>query len=165
MFRINFMMQSEFILMTEGREQNRINLMTESKGLNILLEVNQGFYIPNKEEKMKLYSLSGINYKKYSRSVDCIKLKVDSFELIQSVEDFDFVEVKTTKDIKVKKLPYGVFFGFTQNEENLFRELTNYKLCIVHTLLKEFYCMDFDEYLNLIKNKRIQFQINFKTKS
>ena len=158
------MVKSELIGMNQGRGQNINNLRTETKGLNILLEVNQGFYIPNKEEKMKLYSICGIDYKKYSRSVDCIQLKVDSFNLIQSDKDFDFVEVKTTKDAKVKKLPYGVFFGFTQNEENLFKELPNYKLCIVHSILKEFYCLNFDEYSNLIQNKRIQFQINFKSK-
>lgn len=151
-------------MMASGREQNILNLRTEAKGLDILLNSNQGFYIPEKEEKMRLYSMCGIDFKKYSRAVDCIQMKVKSFDRIKSEEDFDFIEVKTTKDKKVKELPYGVFFGFTQNEENLFRELTNYKLCLVHTLLKEYYCLDFTEYSEMIQTKRVQYQINFKSK-
>jgi len=150
--------------MSLGREQNLSNLRTEKKGLDILLESNQGFYIPNKEEKIKLYDLCDIEYKKYSRSIDCIQIKVDSFNKIKSDLDFDFIEVKTTKDKKVTELPFGVFFGFTQNEENLFKSLKNYKLCIVHTLMRDFYSLKYDEYLNMIQTKRIQYQINFRTK-
>lgn len=148
----------------KGRKQNLSNLRTEKKGLDVLLNSNNGFYIPSKEEKMRLYELCDINYKKYSRSVDCIKLKVDSIELVKMKSDFEFIEVKTTSDRKVKQLPYGVFFGFTQNEENLFKSISNYKLCIVHTILREYYTMGFEEYEDLIQTKRIQYQINFKTK-
>jgi len=148
--------------MLKGRTQNISNLRTETKGLNILLEANRGFYIPSRDEKFKLYSICGIEFSKYSRSIDCIKLKVNSIDKIQTKEDFDFIEVKTTKDKKITNLPYGVFFGFTQNEETLFKNLSNYKLCIVHTELQEYYCMGFDEYLSLIQTKRVQFQINFK---
>lgn len=148
--------------MLVGRSQNISNLRTETKGLNILLEANCGFCIPSRDEKIKLYAICGIQYSKYSRSVDCIKLKVNSIDKIQTKEDFDLIEVKTTKDKKIRKLPYGVFFGFTQNEETLFKELSNYKLCIVHTELQEYYCMDFEEYVSLIQTKRVQFQINFK---
>lgn len=132
--------------------------------MDVLLNSNNGFYIPSKEEKMRLYELCDINYKKYSRSVDCIKLNVDSIELVKTKSDFEFIEVKTTSDQKVKQLPYGVFFGFTQNEENLFKTISNYKLCIVHTILREYYTMGFEEYEDLIQTKRIQYQINFKTK-
>ena len=150
--------------MTTGREQNISNLRTEKKGLNILLDSNQGFYIPNKEEKIKLYKMCGIEYKKFSRSIDCIKMNVSTFSSIRSEKDFEFIEVKTTKDKKVIELPYGVFFGFTENEESLLKKLANYKLCIVHTILNDFYCLDYKEYLYMIKTKRIQYQINFKPK-
>ena len=72
-------------------------------------------------------------------------------------------EVKTTKAKNVKTLPYGAFFGFTQNEEDLFKSKDNYRLCIVHTGLKEFYSMGYEEYLSLIQNKRVQYQINFRS--
>ena len=150
--------------MEKGRKQNISNLRTEQKGLDILLESNNGFYIPNKEEKMKLYEICDIEYKKYSRSIDCIQLKVDLFSQISTDDDFDFIEVKTTKDEKVSELPFGVFFGFTQNEESLFKKLKNYKLCIVHTILREYYNLNYDEYISLIQTKRVQYQINFRKK-
>ena len=72
--------------------------------------------------------------------------------------------MKTTKAKNVTELPYGVFFGFTQNEEDLFRTQPNYRLCIVHTVLEEFCLIDFSQYESMIQNKRIQYQINFKRK-
>lgn len=147
-----------------GRKQNISNLQTEKKGIDILLEANDGFYIPNKQEKILLYNLCGIDYSKYSRSVDCIQLNVRSFQEIKFKEDFFFIEVKTTRDKKVKELPYGVFFGFTKNEETLFKQISNYRLCIVHTALEKYYCMNYHEYSELIKVKRVQYQINFRSK-
>jgi hypothetical protein len=110
-----------------------------------------------------LYDLAGLDFKKYQRSVDCIKLSVPDFNDIKSTQDFQFIEVKTTKDIKVKKLPFNVFFGFTKNEEELFKSLDNYRLCIVHTILNKFHILNYEEYLNMIKIKRIQYQINFRS--
>ena len=57
-----------------------------------------------------------------------------------------------------------MFFGFTENEETLFKKLDNYKLCIFHTILKKHILLDYKEYESLIQNKRIQYQINFKSK-
>ena len=65
----------------------------------------------------------------------------------------------------MKELPYGVFFGFTKNEEDLFRTVDNYRLCIVHTLLKKHVLLDYHEYESLIQNKKIQYQVNFKSKN
>ena len=104
-----------------------------------------------------------IDYTKYSKSVDGIILRKKTVHEIKSFNDFYFVEIKTTKSKSVKKLPYGVFFGFTKNEEDLFRKLPNYKLCIVHVLLNEYCLISYDEYTSLIQNKRIQYQINFKS--
>ena len=42
--------------------------------------------------------------------------------------------------------------------------MKNYKLCIVHTLTKDFILLTFNEYESLIHNKRIQYQVNFKSK-
>jgi hypothetical protein len=147
-----------------GRKQNINNLQTEKKGIDILLEANNGFFVPHKNEKIFLYDLCGIDYTKYSRSVDCIQLKVRSFQKIKCPEDFFFIEVKTTRDKKVKQLPYGVFFGITENEEELFKRISNYRLCIVHTSIDQYYCMNYHEYSALIKTKRTQYQINFRPK-
>ena len=94
--------------------------------------------------------------------MDGVVMHVDSFDNITTKNDFDLVEIKTTSSKSVKKLPYGVFFGFTKNEEDLFKKLDNYKLCIVHTKLKDYVMLDYNEYESLIQNKRIQYQVNFK---
>ena len=146
-----------------GREQNHINLRTEKEGLSVLYDKVVGFHIPSKEEKRQLYGICGIEYKRFSRSIDGVVLNVESVSDVKSREDFLLIEVKTTKSKKVKKLPYGVFFGFTQNEEELFRTQPNYRLCIVHTELEEYCFLTFEEYQGLIQNKRIQYQINFKS--
>ena len=78
---------------------------------------------------------------------------------------FLLVEIKTTSSKTVKELPYNVFFGFTKNEEDLFRSVDNYRLCIVHTVLQEHILLKYDEYKSLIQNKRVQYQINFKSKN
>ena len=120
--------------------------------------------VPSSDERRLLYKMCDIDYKRYSRSVDGIVLFVDSVAKVRTTQDFQFIEVKTTRAKNVTELPYGVFFGFTQNEEYLFRTQPNYRLCIVHTVLEEFCLMDFNQYESLIQNKRIQYQINFKRK-
>ena len=115
--------------------------------------------LPSKEQRKHVYEICNIDYKKYSRSVDGIVLNVKSFDLIKSEKDFYFVEIKTTNSKNVKKLPYNVFFGFTKNEEDLFKKLDNYRLCIVHTGMREYKMISFEAYENLI-----QYQINFKGK-
>lgn len=147
-----------------ARKQNLKNLKTEKDGLGVLYEKLAGFIVPTAEERRQLYALCNIDYKRYSRSVDGVVLFVDSIDEVKSAEDFHFIEVKTTKAKNVTELPYGVFFGFTQNEEDLFKTQPNYRLCIVHTVLEEFCLIAFNQYESLIQNKRIQYQINFKSK-
>ena len=147
-----------------ARKQNLKNLKTEKDGLDVLRENLAGFVVPSSDERRLLYKMCDIDYKRYSRSVDGIVLFVDSVAKVRTTQDFQFIEVKTTRAKNVTELPYGVFFGFTQNEEYLFRTQPNYRLCIVHTVLEEFCLMDFNQYESLIQNKRIQYQINFKRK-
>ena len=148
-----------------NREQNIKNLKTEKEGIKVLKSLNSNFLVPTIEERKYIYKKFKIEYSKYSRSVDGIILNVDSIDKIKSLDDFLFVEIKTTKSKSVKELPFGVFFGFTKNEEDLFESLKNYRLCIVHVILQKYYLLDHNEYLSLIQNKRIQYQINFKSKT
>ena len=124
-----------------ARQRNLDNLRTEKKGMDVLMSADAGFYIPTAEEKRKLYSLLGIEYKRYSRSVDCIQLLVPRIEDVTNQDDFNLIEVKTTRSSSVKELPFGVFFGITENEESLFRQVGNYRLCIIHIVLKSYYTM------------------------
>lgn len=116
-----------------ARKENLSNLKTEKEGIIVLRELMDGFIVPTKEQRQFLYKLCGIDYRKYSRSVDGIQLLVPDFGQVKSENDFLLIEIKTTKAKKVKTLPYGAFFGFTQNEEDLFKSKDNYRLCIVHT--------------------------------
>tara|TARA_B100000902_G_C26985891_1_gene752603 strand:+ start:35 stop:487 length:453 start_codon:yes stop_codon:yes gene_type:complete len=147
------------------RKQNIKNLNTEKEGIVILKTLVDGFMVPDKDQRLYLYNILDIEYKKYSRSIDGVIIHVSSFDNISSKEDFTLVEIKTTSSNSVKELPYGVFFGFTKNEEDLFRTIDNYRLCIVHTKLKKHILLTYKEYESLIQNKRIQYQINFKSKN
>ncbi len=141
---------------------NEQNLNTEKEGIKLLRRKEKNFFVPKPEERKFLYELSGIDYKKYSRSIDGVIRKTSNFKDIRSVKDFLYVEIKTTNAKSVKNLPYGVFFGLTKNEEDLFKNLENYRLCFVHIDLDEFALVDYHQYKDLIANKRIQYQIQFK---
>ncbi len=145
------------------REQNIKNLRTEKIGITILKSKVPNFLIPTKDERRYIYNKLNIDFKKYSRSIDGVILNVPTAFDVKSQKDCLLVEIKTTSSSNVKKLPYGVFFGFTKNEEDLFKDYSNYRLCIVHTELEEYVLLNYVEYLGLIQNKRVQYQINFKS--
>ena len=63
-----------------------------------------------------------------------------------------------------KNFHNGAFFGITKNEEDLFKAKTNYRLCIVHSTYRNYVLIKYEEYIDLIQNKRIQYQVNFKSK-
>ena len=151
--------------MSSPREQNKKNLKTEKKGIKILKSLLKGFVVPTIDEKKYLYNLLNIDYKTYYRSIDGVLLKNNkNINSIKSVEDFYLIEIKTTEKKSVKELPYNVFFGITKNEENLFKKFKNYRLCIVHVILKDYKLLTYEEYDSLVQNKRIQYQVNFKKK-
>lgn len=147
-----------------ARLKNIKNLNTEKEGIQILKKQIPNFRVPSTEERKHTYQLLDIDYKKYSRSVDGFILHVPSVNDIQSENDVTLVEIKTTKAKNITQLPYGVFFGITKNEEDLFRVKSNFRLCIVHSLTEEYVLIDFAEYQSLIQNKRVQYQVNFRSK-
>lgn len=146
------------------RERNIKNLKTEKEGVLILKKKISNFIIPTSDERKYIYKILDIDYRKYSRSVDGIILNVSNMNEIKSENDVTLVEIKTTKAKNIKKLPYGAFFGITQNEEDLFKARKNYRLCIVHSITEDYVLIDYDEYNSLIQNKRVQYQVNFKSK-
>lgn len=144
---------------------NKQNLKTEKLGIEILRTLENGFDVPTTEQRKRLYEILGIDHARYWRSIDGVIIKNSlSIDEIQKEEDFYLLEIKTTKAKNAKNLPYGVFFGLTENEESLFRTAANYRLCIVHTGIRRHCIIDFAEYEDLIQNKRTQFQIKFKSK-
>ena len=146
------------------RVQNLKNLTTEKEGIILLKSKIDNFIVPTKDERRHIYEQLGIDFQKYSRSVDGIVLNVPSAFDVKTVDDCLLIEIKTTKAKNVKVLPYNVFFGFTKNEEDLFKTFNNYRLCIVHIGMKDYKFLNYQEYKSLIQNKRVQYQINFKSK-
>lgn len=146
-----------------ARERNLKNLLTEKHGISVLRRLVPNFYVPNTDERKYVYSKLGIDFKKYRKSIDGFILKVPSVYEVQSQDDLELVEIKTTAAKGIVELPYGVFFGITENEENLFKRMDNYKLCIVHTILEKYVMLNYEEYESLIQNKRVQYQVNFKS--
>tara|TARA_B100000795_G_scaffold250442_1_gene218628 strand:+ start:1553 stop:1759 length:207 start_codon:yes stop_codon:yes gene_type:complete len=65
--------------------------------------------VPSKEERIFTYKKLGIDYKKYSRSVDGIILNAKSISDINSKNDIDLIEIKTTK-AKIKKITLWYIF-------------------------------------------------------
>jgi len=144
------------------REQNKKNLKTEQKGINLLDNTFPNFLIPNKDQKVKILNIMGINRKRFIRTFDGLLLKVKKFEDIKSYHDFEFVEVKNT-DKSLKNFPSRFFFGFTLNEECLLRVFDNFSIIFVNVKTGEYtHFMKYDEYDSLISNKRTQYQIHFK---
>ena len=78
------------------RKQNIKNLNTEKGGITILRSLVDGFMVPNKDQRLYLYNILDVDYKKYSRSIDGVILHVPSFEKVSTKEDFTLVEIKTT---------------------------------------------------------------------
>ncbi len=52
------------------RQQNIQNLATEKDGIKLFRRKVVKFFVPSTEERKFLYEISGLDYKKYSRSVD-----------------------------------------------------------------------------------------------
>ena len=102
------------------REQNYKNLKTEKEGIQILRSLQPSFIVPSTNQKKKLYEILNIDYKKYFNSIDGVILNVNDLDDVKSSDDFLLVEIKTTRSKTVKELPFGVFFGFTKNEEYVY---------------------------------------------
>lgn len=144
-----------------AKPDNKKNLISETEGLDYLKEADKALITPTLVQKKILLSLVNLP-NIYSRSFDLVKLKVSSFEEVRSSRDFLLVEVKVTKKY-LANFPKGFFFGMTQNEDNLLKELEGiFVMCLVsvnETLSSHVY-LNHSGLQGLIKNKRIQYQIN-----
>ena len=142
---------------------NERNLESESNGLHHLLNSDPLLIKPTLEEKRSLLEI--LEYpKKYTRSFDLVKLNVDDFSQVHSKKDFVLIEVKVTRT-KLPNFPKGFFFGMTENEENLLRDLEGFFLLCLISIHPESLDWRYFTYTDLqshIQTKRIQYQINLK---
>jgi hypothetical protein len=94
-------------------------------------------------------------------------MRTATFDEIQSAKDFDFLELKGTNKC-LPTMPQGFFFGMTENEEMLLKVFEEkYFLCLVcvHPKSRGFKLVGWDELKTLTQNKRVQYQINLKSKA
>ena len=80
-----------------ARERNLNNLKTEKEDIQMLRELIPNFFVPSKEKRIFIYQKLGIDYRKYSRSIDGIILNVKSISDINSKNDIDLIEIKPLK--------------------------------------------------------------------
>ena len=143
------------------------NNITEKEGIRHLVSDNKGFFEVDKNSKKKILSLLQLD-SKYSRAFDLIHIpnldnvKFDQNSIEAHLDDIILVELKTTKKY-LPQNPKGFFFGATENEFNFAEQLGDrFKFCFVslHKNSVSFSMLSLSELQGIIKNKRIQFQIN-----
>lgn len=143
------------------------NNVTEKEGINYLVEEQTGFFKIDKEMKKQLLDKVNIPYN-YLQSFDMVyipKLKGIKFEkdyIETHLDEILFIELKTTKKF-LPENPKGFFFGATENEFNFGKLLgERFRFCFVclNKNSPSYVMLTIQELEKIIKNKRIQFQIN-----
>ncbi|MBI2683202.1 MAG: hypothetical protein HYX26_08325 [Acidobacteriales bacterium] len=145
---------------------HKANADRQNRGAELLQTQLPGFYLPSKSEKKKLLEILGIS-KRFQQTFDAIRLNVPTFADVRNAKDFDLLEIKTT-DKHLPNLPQGFFFGMTENEEMLLKVFEGkYFLCLVcaHPKSLGYELVDWGQLETLTQNKRVQYQINLKSKS
>lgn len=143
------------------------NNTSEKEAIKYLVESDQNFINPDKESRKVIMDLLSID-KRYSRAFDLILIpghtNLEKIIELDSSSEIILVELKTTKK-KLLNNPRGFFFGATQNEFDLAEKYEDkFRFCFVtlHPESKGFKLLTLNELNDLIKIKRIQYQINLK---
>src|SRR5207302_1936420 len=105
--------------------------------------------------------------KRFISTFDGIRMNVSTFAEVENAKDFDLLEIKNTDDY-LPDLPHGFFFGLTENEEMLLKVFEDkYFLCLVclHDQSPGYELIGWTKLHNLIRLKRLQYQINLKAKA
>jgi hypothetical protein len=143
------------------------NNISEREAIQFLINSDKNFINPDKESRKLIMELLGIE-KKFSRAFDLILIpghtNLDTVIELNKASEITLVELKTTKK-KLLNNPYGFFFGATENEFNLAKKFEGkFKFCFVslHPDSKSYKLLSVQELNQIIKTKRIQYQINIK---
>ncbi len=141
------------------------NIKSEKEAIKYLLESDQNFLNPDRESRKLIMKLLHIE-KRYSRAFDLIKIpgytNLEEIVRLESAKDIMFIELKTTKKY-LSDIPRGFFFGATENEFNLAKQLKDqFQFCFVslHPDSLGYSLLTLVELEKIIKTKRIQYQIN-----
>lgn len=143
------------------------NNVTEKEGINFLIENYTGFFKIDLATKKELLDLLKIEHR-FLQAFDLIYVpemvgKVVDTGFIQIyLDDIILIELKTTKKY-LPDNPKGFFFGATENEFNFGKILgSRFRFCFVSLNEKgsSYAFLTLEELEGMIKNRRIQYQIN-----
>jgi hypothetical protein len=143
------------------------NNKTEDAAISYLRKADSSLMFPDADSRKAILQLLSLPLRFY-RTFDAVRFAgrdaaPSSLAGVGST-DIQLIELKTTRKY-LPQSPLGFFFGATENEFELARLLKEqYQFCFVslheksvgHTFLS------IEELNNLIHNKRIQYQIQFK---
>ena len=141
------------------------NNRTEKEATDYVVASDSRFWVPPSSARKHILSLMGLPAT-FARAFDLVwvpdPIGVEGELQVEDVDRISLVELKTTRKY-LPELPRGFFFGATENEFNLARELgSRYQFCFVclHPQSPGMCRMDLIELESIIKTKRTQFQIN-----
>jgi hypothetical protein len=141
------------------------NNVTEKEALSYLIESNKNYIHPTNESRKLILELLGVD-KKFYRAFDLILIpghtNLDSIIKLNNLSAITLIELKTTRK-RLVNLPKGFFFGATESEFELAKQLGDqYKFCFVslHPETISSALLSLEELNRIIKTKRIQYQIN-----
>jgi hypothetical protein len=141
------------------------NNTSEKEAIQFLVDSDKNFINPDKESRKTIMELLKID-KKFSRAFDLILIpghtNLEKIIELDQTSDIILVELKTTKK-RLDNNPRGFFFGATENEFDLAKKFEDkFRFCFVslHPESKSYKLLTLGELNNIIKTKRIQYQIN-----
>ena len=143
------------------------NNVTEKQGINYLVNNHIGFFRIDLDTKKGLLDLLNIE-RRFLQSFDLIyipnleEVEINEENVRAYIEDMILIELKTTKKY-LPDNPRGFFFGATENEFKFGKLLgEKFRFCFVTLNEKRpsFALLTIEELDKIIKNKRIQYQIN-----
>ena len=143
------------------------NNNSEREAIQFLIDSDKNFINPDKESRKLIMELLGIE-KRFSRAFDMVLIpghtNIEKVIDLNKTSEVILVELKTTKK-KLENNPRGFFFGATENEFDLARKFEDkFRFCFVslHPESKSYKLLTLKELNEIIKTKRVQYQINLK---
>lgn len=141
------------------------NNRTEKAAIDYLLERDCRYRTLDTASRRALLERLDID-RSFSRAFDLVRLPEDRRDspetAIADVDELVLVELKTTKK-RLPDLPKGFFFGATENEFELAKQLGDrFRFCFVclHPETPGSCLLTLSELEALIRTRRVQYQIN-----
>lgn len=144
------------------------NNRTENVGLQHLLDSEPEWFVPDSKSRRAILDSLGLE-KRFSRAFDLVWVKGrrrsdDDASMTVTPANITLIELKTTRK-RLPDNPRGFFFGATDNEFQLAQQLGDaFRFCFVclHPETRSHALVSYRDLQDLIKVKRIQYQINLR---